>query len=166
MSRSLSTRARNAMFAQQTSEVFIVLLTISHPSFDDDIRVSSDPFELLPIANVRGVVSRSKEYVFIPFDIILPQQDDTNVARATLSVDNIGREIVSAVRTADSAVNVKIEVVLASDVDTPEISLDGFQLSSVSYDAFTVSGELSMEYYDLEPFPSLRFTPPDFPGIF
>lgn len=166
MSRALSTTAKNALFAQQTSEVFIILLTISHPSFDDDIRVASDPFELLPVLNVKGVVSRGEEFVFIPFDIKLPDQTDSNIARATLTVDNISREITAAVRTADSSVSVKIEVVLASDPNTVEISIDDFRLNSVTYNAFTVSGELSMDYYDLEPFPSSRFNPSDFPGLF
>ena len=166
MSRSLSTAARGAMFAQQTSEVFIVLLTISHSSFDDDIRVASDSYEVLPVAGSRGVISRGDEYVFIPFDITLPQQDDSGVSKATLSVDNVGRELMAAIRAADSAVTVKIEVILASDVDTVEISLDDLRLDSVKYNAFTVSGDVSMDYYDLEPCPKQRFTPSDFPGVF
>jgi len=166
MSRSLSATARGAMFAQQTSEVFIVLLTITHPTFDQDIRVCSDPFELLPDAGVKGIVSRGNEFLYVPFDIILPQQDSTNSAKATLSVDNVGRALMESVRTADSAIRVKIEVILASSPDAVEISIDDFRLATVSYDSFTVSGDLSVEYYDLEPFPSKRFTPADFPGIF
>ena len=166
MSRNLTTTARRAVFAQQTDEVFIVLLTISHDSFDEDIRVASDPRELLPTAGVRGVVSRGKEYVFIPFDITLPQDDDSGVSKATLSVDNVGRELITAVRSADSAVRIKIEVVLDSAVDTVEVSLDDYRLDAIKYNAFTVSGDVSMDYYDLEPCPKQRFTPNDFPGVF
>lgn len=166
MSRPLSNVAKQAIFAQQTDEAFIVLVTITHPSFVQDIRVASDPYELLPIANVRGVVSRGEEYLYMPFTISLPVQDATNIARAAISVDNIDRQIVAAVRGADSALNITIEVVLASDVDTVEVSIEDFKLERVTYDAFTVSGDISVEYYDLEPFPSKRFTPSDFPGLF
>lgn len=166
MSRALSAAARGAMFAQQTKEVFIVLLTLTHPTFDQDIRVCSDPFELLPDAGVRGIISRGEEYLYVPFDLVLPQQDSTNSAKARISVDNVGRALMEPVRTADSALRLKMEVVLASSPDTPEISIDDFRLGTVSYDSFTVSGDLSVEYYDLEPFPYKRFTPADFPGMY
>ena len=166
MSRTLSTTARGAMFAQQTDEVFIVLLTISHDSFDDDIRVASDSRESLPVAGVRGVISRGDEYIYIPFDLTLPQQDDTGVSKASISLDNVGRELITAVRSADSAVRIKIEVVLDSAIDTVEITLDDFRLDSIKYNALTVSGDISMDYYDLEPCPKQRFTPSDWPGVF
>lgn len=166
MSRPLSNAAKQAIFAQQTSEVFIILVTIAHETFDNPIRVCSDPFEVLPDAGVRGIVSRGDEYVFLPFSIELPVQDDSGVARASISVDNITREIVQYVREATSALSITIEVVLASDPDTPEITVADFKLERVTYDALTVSGEISVEYYELEPFPARRFTPSDFPGLF
>ena len=166
MSRNVSEAFKQAVFAQQTSEVFIMLVTISHPSFPDDIRVCSDPFELLPIAGVKGVVSRGDEYIFLPFTVTLPAQDDTGIARANISIDNITRELVQAVRNANSALSITIEVVLSSNVDNPEISVRNFRLDRVTYDALTVSGDISVEYSDLEPFPSGRFTPSYFPGLF
>ena len=166
MSRPLSNAATQAMFAQQTSEVFILLVTIDNPSFTQPIRIASDPYQILPDAGVRGVVSRGNEYLYAPFTIMLPVQDDSGIAKASLSVDNIDRRMVEAVRTATSSLRISIEIVLASDVDSVEISMDDFRLERVTYDALTVSGDISMEYYDLEPFPSKRFTPSDFPGIF
>lgn len=164
--RPLSNAAKMAMYAQQTSEVFIILVTLEHPDFTQPIRVASDSFELLPDAGVRGVVSRGVEYVYLPFTIELPQEDESGVFRATVSIDNISREVVQYVRQASSALKVSIEIVLSSSVDNVEISVPDFELQSVSYDSFTVSGDLSMEYYELEPFPARRFTPSDFPGIF
>ena len=164
--RPLSNAAKHAIYAQQTDEVFIILATISNPNFEDDIRVCSDPYELLPDAGVKGVVSRGQEYIYLPFTINLPAQDDTGVAKASISIDNISREIVSAVRKASSSLGITIEIVLASAVDNVEVSVQDFRLERVSYDAFTVSGDISAEYFDLEPFPARRFTPSDFPGLF
>lgn len=164
--RPLSNAAKAAMFAQSTSEAFIMLITISHPSFTDDVRVCSDPYEDLPVAGVKGIVSNGDEYLFMPFSLNLPSQDDSGTARAQISIDNIGREIVAAVRQADSALTISIQIVLASDVDTPEITISDFRLDRVTYDAFTVSGDISVEYFDLEGFPARRFNPADFPGIF
>lgn len=164
--RPLSNAAKMAMYAQQTSEVFIILITIEHPNFTDPIRVASDSFEVLPDAGVRGVLSRGMEFVYVPFTLELPQEDDTGVSRATLSIDNISREIVAYVRQASSSLNVTIEIVLSSNVDLVEITAPDFKLDNVSYDAFTVTGDLTMEYFELEPFPARRFTPSDFPGLF
>lgn len=161
-----STAFKQAVFSARTTEAFPVLLTISHSSFTDDIRVSSDPAVLLPEAGERGIVSRGLEYVFFPFEITLPQQDETGIARARISIDNIDRRVVRAIRAANSAVSVKIEVVASSDVDTPEFTADNFRLEQVEYDAFTVSGDISVEYFDLEPYPAKRYTPSDFPGLF
>ncbi len=166
MPRNLSNAAKQALYAQQTDEVFIMLVTIEHENFTTPIRVASDPKEVLPDAGVRGVVSRGNEFVFLPFTINLPMQDDSGVARASISIDNISREIVAAVRQATSALSITIEVVLASDVDTLEVSIPDFRLERVTYDALTVAGDISVEYYDLEPFPARRFTPSDFPGVF
>ena len=164
--RDLSTNAKAAVFAAQTKEVFIILATIDHPNFDQPFRVASDPYELLPDAGVRGVVSRGNEYIYLPFSITLPQEDETGVSRATLKVDNIDRRVVAAVRQANSAISVTLEIVLSSDVDIVEMSIEDFRLQQVTYDAFTVSGDISVEYFDLEPFPSGRFTPSFFPGLF
>jgi len=166
MTRELSQNAKTAIYAQETSEVFITLVTINHEDFTDPIRICNDPYELLPIAGVRGVVSRDDEYVFLPFNINLPIQDDTGLAKATFSVDNVSREIVAAVRGVTSSLSVTIEIVLASDVNTPEITVPDFKLEAVTYDALTVQGDLTIEYYELEPIPSRRFTPSDFPGLF
>lgn len=166
MSRNLSAQARQAIYNQQTDEVFVILMTIDHPNFTQPIRVSSDNAVILPSAGVRGTVSRGQEYVFLPFTIELPTQDDTGIARARISIDNIDRQMVNAVRTANSALKINIEIVLASTPDTVEVSMDDFRINQVTYDALTISGELSLEYYDLEPYSKLRFTPSNFPGMF
>lgn len=164
--RPLSTPAKAALFAQETEKAFIVLLTISHPDWSEDVRFCSDPMQELESVAARGVVSRGEEFVFIPFSINLPSQDDTGVSKASISIDNVNREIVYRVRQASSAIRIKIEVVLSSSVDTPEITINNFKLEQVSYDAFTISGEISAKYFDLEPFPAKQFTPSDFPGLF
>ena len=164
--RQVSTAFKRAVNGQETSEAFILLVTISHSAFTDDMRIASDPFELLPNAGVNGVISRGLEYIYLPFSINLPQQDDTGIARAQLQIDNVDRRIINAVRSANSPLSITLEVVLSSDVDTPEISIEDFRLERVEYDSLVVSGDISVEYFELEPFPAGRFTPSDFPGMF
>lgn len=164
--RTLSAAARQAIYAQETGQAFIWLLTIVHPNMTDPIRLSSDPTQTLPVANTYGTVSRGQEYVFLPFTLTLPNEDDTGVCRAQISIDNVDRRMVQAVRTADRALEITLEMVLSSTPDTVEIEYSDFRLEQVSYNALTISGDLTLEYYELEPFPKLRFTPNSFPGMF
>ena len=161
-----STSFDQEMFAQETDSVFIVLLTLSSDELDDDIRIASDPFEMLDIANVYGVESNGLEYIFIPFEVTLPTDDSSGAVTATLKIDNVEREIVASARTLTKSLNVKIQCVLSSDVDVVEIEYDNFQLTNLQYDVMTVSGQLTLNYWGLEPFPSGRFIPSQFPGLF
>ena len=166
MSRIVSAAFQQAVNSQTTNEVFTVLLTISHESFIDDIRICSDPAVLLPVAGVRGVVSRGDEFIYLPFEVVFPSQDDSGISNATIVTDNVDRTIIAAIRGADSPVDITVELVLSSDPDTVEASVENFRLEGVTYNSLTVSGQLSVEYFDLEPFPKGRFTPSEFPGIF
>lgn len=166
MARQVSNTFKTAIYAQQTSEVFIVLLTISHPNFAENIRISSDLTQDLPIAGVKGTISNSLEYIYLPFSIILPQDDDTGVSRASITIENVNNEIIDYIRQADSSLNIDFKIVLSSDPNVEEIIFEDFKLESVNYDANTISGDISIEYFELEPFPSRDFTPSDFPGIF
>jgi len=164
--RALTPAALASINAQTTDECYIILITISSDVLVTPLRIASDPFELLPVAGQRGVVSRGDEYVFLPFELTLPNQDDTGIGRARITIDNVSREIVQAIRQTAGQIELKIEIVLASDVDSPEVSMDNFILDSVNYDALTITGSISVQYYDLEQYPQGSFNPSQFSGLF
>jgi len=167
MSRSVSTTLKNAVFAQETSEAFIILIKIEHVDLASDILVSSDSTEDLPIAGVRGTISNSVEYIQLPFQLVLQEQTDNLLARAKLVIDNVNREIILAIRTANNTPPiVTISIVLASDPDTVEISIPNLRLNNIRANAFTVEGELQPQIIQGEQFPFNTFNQADFPGIF
>lgn len=153
-------------YKQETDTVFTVLLTFSSDELTDDILIASDNATLLPTADVYGVLSNSLEYIYAPFEITLPVDDKNGSISSKLIIDNIDQTIIGHLRSISSPVNVKIQIVLSSDPNYVERSYEGFTLSSVQYDAFTIEGNLTIDYWDLEPFPSGRFTPSGFPGLF
>jgi hypothetical protein len=81
-------------------------------------------------------------------------------------IDNIDRRIVQAVRSLTSAPAVLIEIVRAADPDTVEARFVDFKLANVTYDAQVVEGDLTVEDFTAEPFPSASFSPSLFPGLF
>lgn len=153
----MSTTLTQSAFAQETDEVWLVLLTISHPDIDPSIRV---------VNNSVNVTSRGNEFVNFPFDITLPDQREDSPSRARLSIDNVSREIAQAIRQISTPPNVLIEIIRAADPDTVEMSWPFFQLRNVKWDAQSVSGELMLEDFTDEPYPAGTFSPPSFPGLF
>jgi hypothetical protein len=157
LSRTVTATARQAVYDAETSEAFLILLTLTHADLAGPIRV---------VNNAVDVVSGGDTFLAFPFRIRLPSDTDERPPRATLQIDNVDRQIVTAIRTVTGAIGVLMEVVLASDPDTVEASFPDFTLRQVTYDALVVQGELSLEPVVLEPFPAQRFTPSAFPGLF
>lgn len=156
--RSLSAPARRAIYAQQTGEAFLVLLTLTHASFAPPIRVCSD---------ARDVSSVGQTYVAFPFEVGLPPERDEGPFTVQLRIANADRRIVQAVRTASGEpVQVELRVVLASSPDLTEAGPFAFALRDVEYDAEWVTGTLMFEDVLNEPFPAREVDPNTFPGVF
>lgn len=169
MSRTLSSAALRAMFAEDTGDYPILLITVTHSTLPTPIRVSSDPTTRLSATDaevIYGTVSRSVSYPFLPFQISLPSDFEDSAPRAKITLDNVSRELTAAVRTLDSPPSVTIEMVMASSPDTVEAEFPGFDLSDIDGDVMTISGTLSIDLLVLEPFPAGVFTPGQFPGLF
>ncbi len=164
----ISENLRQAAYAQDTDIAVIVLLTLSNDDMEEPIRVCSAPVEKFTDLgeNVYGVTSNFNRFVFLPFEIELPQDDKTGAVSAKLTIDNVTREIVQYARQTRNVLNVTLQVVLSNNLDYVELEYKNFKLRNISYDGLTVSGDLSIDYLGLEPFPAGRFTPSGFPGLF
>ena len=157
MSRTLSSAVLQSLYAQETDEVYLVLITISHEELADDIRVSSDMVD---------TVSRGDTYVAYPFEIALPSDEEGAPPRTQVVIDNVSKEIADNLRAITSPASFTIEVVRGADPDTVEISWDNFQLRNIKGDVFQISGELNIEDVTQEPFPADTFTPAKYRGLF
>lgn len=153
--RVLSTAATRALTAEETEEVFLVLVKISHGDLVSAIRV---------VNNIEAIEHDGETYVGLPFEIELPDEGD-RPGEARLSVDNVDRRIVEAVRTISTPPSVTIKVVLASQPDVIEYQLDGLTMRDVSYDAATVQGYLRYEDLSTENVADI-IVPSRFPGLF
>jgi len=157
VSRTLSLAARKAVNAQETDEVFLLLLTLDHEDITEPIRV---------VNNTVDIVSQGETYIAYPFEIALPDEDAESVARVTLRIDNVDRKIVKSLRSISSPLSVGLEVVMAASPDTVEAGPFNMTLVSAEYDALTVTGELAFEDVLNEPFPGHAYVPSDYPGLF
>src|SRR5579885_2175455 len=89
VSRALSLAARQAVNAQETGEVFLLLLTLDHDELAAPIRV---------VNNTVDIVSRGNTYIAYPFQLELPAEDADQISSVRLSIDNVDRTIVQSLR--------------------------------------------------------------------
>lgn len=167
MSRTLSLTLRAAMFAEETGEVPVCLITIAHASLAEPLRFSTDPTERLSVDPLRyGTTSRGEVYDFLPVAVRLPDDRDEAPPALSLVLDNIDRETIALLRSTVDPAEVTVEVVLASAPDDVEISFPAFDLTEADYAAQTVTLTVAIDALQTEPFPSGSFTPAQFSGLF
>lgn len=167
MSRTTSANFRSAAFSNETDEVVICLLTITHEEMAEPLRLSSDPTQRIsenPLAY--ATVSRGETFVFLPFEFTLPADQDDVPPRVALNLANADRALIGLLRTISSPLQIKVEVVLASSPDEVEVDLPIMQLSEIDYDAQGVRANLVIDGMQTEPFPSGQFDRGRFPGLF
>lgn len=158
MPRALSAPALQAILAQNTGEVFLILLTLNHATFATAIRVCSDAVDQ---------VSRGSTYQHFPFDVTMPSEDDAGPPRVILRIDGVDRRIIEEVRrVSGDPISVVLEVVLASTPDVIEAGPFTFSLRDVTYSALVVEGSLAFDDILNEPYPGISFTPTVAPGLF
>lgn len=157
MARSLSSTLRSAVYNQETGEVFLILLEIDHDDLDDPLRF---------VDNTEDVTSNGDTYTAYPFLIDIPADDSDRLPSVQLSIDNIDRSILEALRGIDSPPTVNLSVILNSDPDTVELGPLEFTLKNIEYNAFVITGELSYEDILSEGFPKDSFSPENFPGLY
>lgn len=169
---SLTATAIRAMYAQQTDEELIMLVTITDPTdVNNPIRLCDNYTGRLSISTdteiIYGTNSRDHDYFFLPLQIGLPQEQDTGLGQCTLNLNYVTSEAVILIREKlTKPTDVTIELVLASDPDTVEARFNGFSITGATYNADQVSLSLSMVSLSREPFPCYNFTPSTFPGLF
>lgn len=165
--RTLSTAALQAITGQETTEVFVVLVTIDHDFLDDPLRFSTDPTELVSTSPLLyKTVSRGDDYFFVPTEVTLPDDADGTALQAKLKIANVGREQIALLRSVLDPASVTIEVVLASDPDTVQVSLPVLDLVGASWDGEAVELTLTVESMDQEPYPGGNYDPASFPSLF
>jgi hypothetical protein len=165
----ISLNFRQAAYASETGRVPIALLTITHPDMAETLYISADPTMRITASSVGviyGTLSRGNNYVFLPMTLKLPDDDDSGGGQMTLELDNIGRELTQAIRAVATPAKVKIEFVMDNALDTVDVLFPEYMISTISYNAATISMALVVDDLTREPFPGLMATPGTTPGIF
>lgn len=156
MSREISATAKEAIFAQETSQVFLVIIEIDHSDLTTPLRF---------VNNNENIVSNGNTYEAFPFEFQFPN-DSEDESSARLSICNIDRQIVAVIRSLTSAPTVTVSVILASTPDIVEMGPYTFLFQDTTYTFDVVSGSLAYENKLGYRASSESYLPQDFPGLF
>ena len=162
---------RDAAFSPETGRVLIALITLSHDDLIDDIRISTDPTQRIvglttDTELVYGTISNGKTYIFLPVRIKLPDDTDEGPGEMQLEIDNVHRAYTETIRSVQTPVICRVDLVLDNALDTIEGSWPEFKLVDITYNATTITGTLRLETLETEPYPSGSFVPSYFRGLF
>ena len=138
-------------------EVFLDLMTITHPTLSTPIRL---------VNNTKDVVSRGNTFVRSAFNFTPPAQVEEGEPTATIEIENVSRIIEEILSGLTSEPTFTGEVVLARSPDT--VQLGPFILPLASSELTQNSIRLTLGFANpllLRVFPSVRYNSADFPGL-
>lgn len=159
------------MFSPEADDDMAILLTFTGTGIATPIRITNTPKERLTALTtndevVYGITSRGNDYIYIPFQLTLPDEQVSSAPRCQLSAQDVTRYLTPVLRSITSPPSVLIELVMTASPGNVEISFSGFQMGAVNYSANVVTAELMVQSLAAEPFPAHTFTPSYFPGLF
>jgi hypothetical protein len=138
------------------SDLPLILLTISHASLSEDIRV---------VNNKVAITSNGLEYIAFPLQIQLPDSKEDSQPTAKIAISNVSREIGQAIRLISTPPSVTIQIVRQATPDIVEAQFSGMILTNVKYNMMTVTADLVFEDLTRESYPYMKFSPSIFKGI-
>jgi hypothetical protein len=163
MSRTVTSNGLIDIQANSTGAAFFTLIEIQHAALAAPLYFCDSR---------ETITYGGNPYLGFPFKISLPSDDDQLSGTARISIDNVDRQIVTALRTilTNFADPPTATVVIVRTRDgssyTAELGPLVLMLKSATYDAFTATFELQYENRLDNNIPMHCMTPVIFPGIF
>lgn len=147
------------IFAQESGDPFLTLITLNHPTFPDPLRF---------VNNSVDIVSRGNTYKAFAVEIGLPIDDGENQKEFSLIFDNVSLELIDEIRSVvgETQIQVSLEMVLASQPDVVEIEYSELKIATVSYNRFFIECKLITDDFLSTELSSERYTPTIFRGLF
>lgn len=144
--------------AQDTAEVFVPLLKIEHASLASPILLAY---------NTEPVVRTEGTYLPYPFQINLPDDDDSETPEVSLTVSNTDLEVSNAVLALVGQPDITFMVVLASSPNTIEAGPFPMKLATASITTDAITSTLGQEQ-DIftQQVPGRSYLPSNSPGMF
>lgn len=155
--RPLSGQATSSINASTTGEVWLPLVVLSHPSWDDPVRL---------VRNTQAIQHQGQTFQPFPFDISLPDEEAEQTAVVEWVADNVSRDLIALFRRVSGSIAVSAFWVLASNPDFIEVGPFDLELRAFEYDDMHIKGSLSVQPVLDAAFSSMSMDTKHAPGLF
>lgn len=153
---NLSPQLLSQLFAQESDDPFLTLVTLSHASFTT-IRL---------VNNTKDITSRGEVYEAFPMRIRFPVDDGESARDFTIQFDNVSLQLIEEIRSVVDPIDVKIELILASLPDDVQLSQEDLKIQQINYNSQTVEARIILDNFLTTEMTSEIYGPSNFPGIF
>ncbi len=172
MDTSLKDAIREAYASAPSKEIDLLTIELNHPAFTQPLRVVRDNETLTARLEDTAPENPGETVDFLPyaFDLELPEMDEYGKPQITITIDNVGRDIMNYVEAAVRTrykIDVIYRVYLKSDPNGPQndppmvMQIDSITANVKSITLVAGFADLSSrvfpkQMYTLEQFPSLQ----------
>lgn len=148
----------------QHSDLAIVkLLTISHPDLAQPIRVCD--YEVDITSKDPDPPHADRIFQAFRFTCSLPEDTHENAPKMQITIYNVTGQIYAALAPLVKSPTVRLEVIYDRYPDDIELSCPDFELTTVQFNALTITGELSVDDFLNNQWPNGTFNKTEFKGI-
>lgn len=137
MPRDFSTGFDRVVHSTEAAEIPLVLLEIEHENLQVPIRVVADTADL---------TSNSFLFQALAFRITLPNDPESGLTETVLELDNVGRELVQWIETADLSKETTVRLMLVRRSAPDNIEWETtFYLDDIEVNSLYVRGRLTYQ---------------------
>lgn len=156
MPNNLSAELLAQIFAQESDDPYLALVTLSHPDLTT-IRL---------VNNSVDIESRGNTFQAFPMKLKFPVDDGESAKEFTIEFDNVSLELIEEIRSVTTGISVTIEMILASMPDVVQYSQDELVIFSVNYNASRIVAKIILDNFLNTEMTSEKYAPNNFPGLF
>lgn len=157
MANQLSSELLAQLFAQNSDDPFLSLVTLDHETFDNPIRL---------VNNTTNFTSRGNVYQAFPMKLRFPVDDGETVRDFQIDFDNVSLELIEEIRSVTTSIGVTIELVLATLPDVVQMSQEDLLVSVITYNEKRITAKIVMDSFLNVQLTSESYTPTIYPGLF
>lgn len=158
MTRPYSSQYKSKLAEVSPNEAPLILLSINHAALAQPVRVVND---------MQDITSNGNLFIACPFRFVPPDDFESQLPKARLAVDNVGRDLMYWIETTSGGQGSVVTAmnVMRSRPDLIEWSIT-MNLYNVQVTMKEISAELGFDNLFSRPAIPMQYRPDNSPGIF